>query len=350
MADFSVSGIHIAGIGCSLPKNELSNFDYDLLKENEKKLLVKTIGVETRRVASEGTTTTDLAIDAAEKLFTETKWDKDSIDLIVVVTQSRDFYLPSVGPIAQNKLGLSTKCMAFDVGLGCSGYVYGLSIVASMLKGSNWRRAILLAGDVSTVSCSYNDKSTYPLFGDAGTATFIENTEEDNLWSFDLNSDGSGEDAIKITHGCLRNLPSEESFIEKERGPGITRADLHLSLDGLEVFNFSISTIPKSIKTFLENNKLNKEDIDAFVMHQANLLMNETIRKKLKFTSEQTLYSIGKYGNTSSASIPLTICYNESHIKSRTKMLLSGFGVGLSWGNAYIELSKKPITMISDFD
>jgi len=350
MADFSVSGLQIAGIGCSIPKQEISNYDYDLLEESEKKLLVKTIGVETRRVASKGTTTTDLAIDAAEKLFVETKWDKESVDLIVVVTQSRDYYLPSVGPIVQDKLGLSTKCMAFDVGLGCSGYVYGLSIVASMLKGANWKRAILLAGDVSTISCSYNDKSTYPLFGDAGSATFIENTESGNNWIFNLNSDGSGEDAIKITHGCLRNLPNEESFIEKERAPGVTRADLHLALDGLEVFNFSITTIPKSIKQFLENYKLEQDNIDAFVMHQANLLMNETIRKKLKFTPDQTLYSIKKYGNTSSASIPLTICNNEGQIDKGDNMLLSGFGVGLSWGNAYIELDEKPITMISDFD
>lgn len=350
MAGFSTKGLQIVGISCSLPKQELSNFDYDLLEEKEKKLLVKTIGVETRRVASSGTTTTDLAIDAAEKLFVKTEWQKESVDLLVVVTQSRDYYLPSVGPISQNKLGLPKTCMSFDVGLGCSGYVYGLSIVASMLKGANWKRAILLAGDVSTISCSYNDKSTYPLFGDAGTATFIENISENNLWSFDLNTDGSGEDAIKITHGCLRNIPSEDSFIEKERAPGVIRADLHLSLNGLDVFNFSITTIPKSIQEFLERNSINNDAIDAFIMHQANLLMNETIRKKLKISEDKTLYSIQKYGNTSSASIPLTFCYNQEQIKSQAKLLLSGFGVGLSWGNAYIELGNKPITIITDYD
>lgn len=350
MSGFSVEGLQIRGISTSVPKEEVSNFDYDLLSASEKKMLVKTIGVETRRVAQAGTTTSDLAIHAANKLFDKTGWERDSVDLLVFVTQSRDYYLPSVGVVAQNKLGLSSSCMAFDIGLGCSGYVYGLSVISSLLSSSNWKRAILLVGDVSTISCSYNDKSTYPLFGDAGSATFVENTGGNNKWIFDLNSDGSGEDAIKITHGCLRNIPDETSFIEKERGPGIKRADLHLSLDGLEVFNFSISTVPKSIKRFLEENDSPIEKMDYFVMHQANLLMNETIRKKIKASVEQTPYSIKKYGNTSSASIPLTITTELGELKNRkSKLLLSGFGVGLSWANAILENDEIPFLLINDY-
>lgn len=343
-----IKGINIVGISAVVPQDIYSNFEYDLLSDAEKKMLVRTIGVEQRHVAGEGVTTSDLAIDAANKLFEKTEWDRGTVDVLVFVTQSRDYYLPSVGPIAQDRLKLPKSCMAFDVGLGCSGYVYGLNILASLLKANNLKRGILLAGDVSTISCSYNDRSSYPLFGDAATATFVEiDNESGSEVFFDLNSDGAGEDAIKIPAGGLRNKPSVEAFEEKKREDGNTRADFHLALNGVDIFNFSIGVVPKSVRSLLANFGLDIEDLDLFVMHQANLLMNETIRKKLKIETYKVPYSIRDYGNTSSASIPLTLSLEDEIINKN--ILLSGFGVGLSWANAFLRNVTIPYLITSTY-
>ena len=337
MAQFSISGVDIKGIAACVPKRVVSNFDYEVLSESERRMLVKTIGVETRRVAPKYTTTLDYACKAAEQLFEETGVDRSEIKLEIFVTQSRDYYLPSTALLAQQRLQLPQDCMAFDIGLGCSGYTYGLGVAASIMRSSGIQKALLLVGDVSTVTCSYNDTSTYPLFGDAGTATLLELTEQ-NEWNFAMYSDGSGEDAIKIPHGGMRHLLTADSLEERKREDGNYRADLHLQLDGLSVFNFSITKVPESVKLFLADNKTTPEQLDYFVMHQANKLMNESIRKKLKFNPDQVPYSLDRYGNTSSASITLTIVSELSDVMSEPKkMLLSGFGVGLSWGHALIQ-------------
>lgn len=342
-----VNGVNIVGVSSVVPSEVVSNQEYDLLSDVEKKMLIKTIGVETRHVANQGVTTSDLAIDAANKLFEKSGWEREGVDVLVFVTQSRDYYLPSVGPIAQNRLGLSKKCMSFDVGLGCSGYVYGLNILISLLKANNAKRGVLLAGDISTISCSYNDRSTYPLFGDAASATFVEmNDEKGSQVFFDLNTDGSGEDAIKIKTGGVRNRPSIEAFEEKKREDGNVRSDYNLVLNGVDIFNFSIGVVPKSLMSFFENFKLNVDDVDLFFMHQANLLMNESIRKKMNIDKNKVPYSIQKYGNTSSASIPLTMSSTEQDIINKD-ILLSGFGVGLSWANAYIKNVTIPYLITS---
>lgn len=343
-----VNGVNIVGISAVVPPDVYSNLEFDLLLDMEKKMLIKTIGVETRHVANNGITTSDLAVDAANKLFEKSGWERESVDVLVFVTQSRDYYLPSVGPIAQDRLQLSKGCMAFDVGLGCSGYVYGLNILASILKANNAKRGILLAGDISTISCSYNDRSAYPLFGDAATATFVELDEkEGSKIYFDLNTDGAGEDAIKIKAGGVRNRPSIEAFEEKKREDGNIRSDYNLALNGVDIFNFSIGVVPKSLMSFFEKYELNVDDVDSFFMHQANLLMNETIRKKMKIDKSKVPYSIQKYGNTSSASIPLTMALEDAIIKKN--VLLSGFGVGLSWANAYLQNVTIPHLITSTY-
>lgn len=344
-----IEGINIVGISTVVPPDVYSNLEYDLLNDVERKMMIKTIGVEQRYVAKEGVTTSDLAVDAANKLFKETGWKKEDVDVLIFVTQSRDYYLPSVGPIAQDRLGLPKTCMSFDVGLGCSGYVYGLNILTSLLKANNRKKGVLLAGDISTISCSYNDTSSYPLFGDAATATFIEiNEGAGGSIYFDLNSDGAGENAIKIKAGGLRNRPSIESFEEKEHEDGNVRSDFHLALKGIDIFNFSVGVVPKSVIFFCERYNLNIDDIDLFVMHQANFLMNETIRKKLKIDKSKVPYSIHEYGNTSSASIPLTLSL-EGEIKGEN-ILLSGFGVGLSWANAFLKNVTIPYLITSTFN
>ncbi len=340
MAFFSIQDIAVKGIAAAVPSNVVSNWDYDLLTESEKKLLIKTTGVEQRRMVLPGMTTSDLCFEAAEKLLKELHWKKEEIDILIFVSQSTDYYLPATAIILQDRLGLSKSCMAFDIGLGCSGYVYGLSVISGMMKATGLKKGLLMVGDISTATCSNEDKSTYPLFGDAGTVTALQYEENAKSIRFDLNSDGSGKDAIIIPHGGLRNLASPESFVKEEIAPGIVRSKMDLALNGLDVFNFSIKEVPNSLKEFLEKIGTTTESYDYFVMHQANKLMNETIRKKMKFAPEKVPYSISKYGNTSSASIPLTIVSELSNDlkNSEKKLLLAGFGVGLSWGSVSLNL------------
>lgn len=342
MPFFSISQVKISGIAAAVPKQVESNWDYNQLSISEKKLLVKTTGVETRRVAPKGLTTSDLCFEAAEQLLKELEWNKADIDVLVFLSQSRDYYLPATAIILQDRLGLSTNCMAFDIGLGCSGYPYGISVVSSLLKNMGLKKALLMMGDISSATCAKEDKSTYPLFGDAGSVTALEFDEKAKPMQFQLNSKGSGYKSIIIKDGGIRNLINKESFIKEEIADGIKRCNLNLALNGLDVFNFSITDVPKSLKVFLEKTKSASDDYDYFIMHQANKLMNETIRKKLNFEIEKVPYSIKDFGNTSSASIPLTLVTQlQAQIKnSKLKLLLSGFGVGLSWGIVSLEINK----------
>ena len=334
-----IQSVAVRGLAAAVPKEVSKNMDYDLLTDQEKKLLIKTIGVEERRIVGDsGITTADLCQASAEKLMDELGWSEDSVDLLVFVSQSPDYYLPASSIILQHRLGLPSSCMAFDVGLGCSGFVYGLSIVSSMIQSMGLGRALLLAGDVSSVTSNYQDKSTYPLFGDAGTACALEFDEKAEDMTFHMSSDGSGEEAIKIPHGGIKHRVSKSSFELSNYGQGINRTPLDLQLDGLKVFNFSITRVPTSLKELMAHVGANPQDVDGLIMHQANKLMNETIRRKLKVSREHTFYSITNYGNTSSASIPLTIVdqCRDALKQSKWRLLLAGFGVGLSWASAWV--------------
>lgn len=341
MAYFKINNVQISGVSAAVPKAVESNWDYDILSETEKKLLIKTTGVEEKRRAPKGMTTSDLCFAAATKLIADLDWNATDIDILIFVSQSSDYYLPATAIILQDKLGLNKSSIAFDVGLGCSGFVYGLSVISSMMSAAGLKKGLLMVGDISSATCSSLDKSTYPLFGDAGTVTALEVNANAPTISFDLFSDGSGFESIIIPHGGARNLISKESFDMKELSPGITRSNLNLALDGLEVFNFSLREVPKAVKEFMIKNIQSVEDYDYFVMHQANKLMNESIRKKVGFPVEKTPYTLSKFGNTSSASIPLTIVSQlKNNISNNSKnILITGFGVGLSWGVCSLPLS-----------
>lgn len=339
MPIFSVPKVRIKGIAAAVPEFEYNNSQYDWIDEKERNLLIKTIGVEKRRIARLGTATSDLCFAATEKLLDELQWNKEEINAVILVSQTFDYQIPSTAIILQDRLGISKDCLAFDINLGCSGYVYGLSVIGSIMSTSGIKKALMMTGDVSTLNASYKDKSVYPLFGDAGTVTALEFDESAPQMHFNLKSDGSGYDAIYVQDGGMRNFVNEESLKLKKIDEGIYRSRIQISLNGLEVFNFTLKEVKPNVKELMEHLNIEVDDVDQFVFHQANLLMNETIRKKIKIPAEKYPYSIKKYGNTSSASVPLTIL-SELSDKARAgklKMMLSGFGVGLSWGSALIE-------------
>ena len=338
MAIFSTYNTRIAGISACVPKKEISNEDYTWVSEKERNALIKTVGVETKRVVSKGTSTSDLCYVASEKLISELNWNKSEIDVVIFISQSKDYLIPHNSAILQDRLGLSTSCMAFDIGLGCSSFVYGLSVINSLLSAGQLKKGLLLMGDISSLG-SYRDKSTYPLFGDAGTATAVEYHSGSSEMHFNLQTDGTGYDAIIIPDGGMRNPTTKKSLDYRKIDKGIIRNNLQIVLNGIEVFNFSLREVTPNILTLL--NKLEKtvDDYDYFILHQANKLMNNSIRMKLKADKTKFPLSLAKYGNTSSATIPLTMVteINKPLQSQRLKLVLSGFGVGLSWGSVVLE-------------
>lgn len=330
--------IRIAGISAAVPKEVESNYDYNWISKKARAELIKTTGVEFRHVSHKGKTTSDLCEPAAEKLIEELGWDKNEIQLLIFISQSRDYITPPTACLLQNKLGLPKTTIALDVVMGCSAYNYGLSVAAGMMQGGFVKKALLMMGDIASLG-SYRDKSTYPLFGDAGTVTALEYSQDAADMYFNLQTDGSGFDAIWIPYGGFRNPPSKEAITYKRFEKGIIRAGLHIALDGMKVFEFALREVVPNIKHLLKFSGTELQMFDYLVLHQANLLINETIRKMLRVEQEKVPYSIRKYGNTSSASIPLTIVseLREKVTTGKYKMLLAGFGVGLSWGSTIIE-------------
>ena len=348
MATFSISDIAIKGISCCVPKNTQLNRELTLMSADEIEKFIEATGVEERRIADENICTSDLCYHAAEKLISELNWKKEDIEILVFVSQTADFILPNTSTILQDRLGISQNCVAFDVPLGCSGYVYGISIIAGIMKGTGLKRGLLLAGDTSSKLLSINDKSTVPLFGDAGSATAFEMDSTTNKLLFDLGTDGSGKEAIILKDGGSRNRITKESLEYEESDSGIKRNACHLVLEGMDVFSFGISQAPKTVNLLLDKFELNKDNIDYFIFHQANLMMNKMIIKKLKIPQEKVPYSLQKYGNTSSATIPLTIALNlkEQLMNTKKDVIVCGFGVGLSWGTAKISFDNLLVTDI----
>jgi len=339
MALFEISDVRIAGVSACVPKKRLSNQDYDWITQKERDQLISMIGVETRHVAEPGQTTSDLCFQAAEQLLGKLGWERSEINLLVFVSQSRDYIIPSTSAILQDRLELPKTCLAIDINLGCSGYVYGLSVISSLLKTTGLQKGLLLVGDLSNVTSCYRDKSTYPLFGDAGTATALEISPGFAPMQFNLQTDGSGYEAIIIRDGGVRNLATKKSFTIKKYGEGIYHSRLHIALNGIEVFNFSLREVVPNIKTTLKHFSRALDEFDFLLFHQANRLINETLRKMLKVDPSRVPYSLHDFGNTSCSSIPLTMVtqIRRALEEKPQKLLLSAFGIGLSWGTVLIE-------------
>jgi 3-oxoacyl-[acyl-carrier-protein] synthase-3 len=296
MALFTIPRIRISGMAACVPSQVVSNADYRWVSVKEREQLIKTVGVETKRVAPDGTTTSDLCIKAAGKLLEDLGWNREEIQLIIFVSQARDYLIPATAGIIQDRLGLSKSTISIDINLGCSGFVYGLSVMGSIMNTTGIKKGLLMVGDIAHVNASYRDKSTYPLFGDAGTITALEISEDAQQMHFNLQGDGAGYKAIMIPDGGFRNLINRSSFDYKKYGEGIHRHRLHVALDGIEVFNFSLREVVPNMKTLLKFAGKELGEFDFVVFHQANRLINETLRKMLKLEPEKVPYSIQKYG------------------------------------------------------
>jgi 3-oxoacyl-[acyl-carrier-protein] synthase-3 len=341
MAFFKIENVKISGISACVPKEIEENNSYPLFENEGVKNFIATTGVERKRMSPENICTSDLCVTAAKVLITELQWKKEDISVLVFVTQTPDYILPATSPIMQDRLGLTKGCYTLDISLGCSGWVYGMSVVAGLLKAlfpqDVAAKALLLTGETTSKTSSKEDKSAYPLFGDAGTATALEYGIDVGPMLFGMNSDGSGYKAIIINDGGYRNPISPTSLDKVTRGEGIASNNTQVILEGMDVFSFGIKEAPKSVNALIEYFDLNKDQIDYITFHQANLFMNEQIRKKLKLPSEKVPYSLRDFGNTSSASIPLTFVtqIRDELREKKLSHIACGFGVGLSWGSMY---------------
>ena len=267
-------------------------------------------------------------------MIADLSWNKEEIEALIFVSQTADYVLPATSCILQDRLGLSKECYASDIALGCSGWVYGLSSVVSLMSSGMIKKALLLVGDAKKRAEGPRD----PLFGHAGTVTAIEYCEGAKGFDFHFGTDGSGYDAIITPDGGSRNQVSPKSF-ELEEIEGKMMHRMQTRMKGMDVFSFGISTAPKSIKKLSEHFGFNYLDYDYFVFHQANMKMNNMIAKKLKLAPEKVPSCMRYFGNTSSASIPLTIVTElKGKFESKpTKFICCGFGVGLSWGTVAFE-------------
>lgn len=338
MAFFKISNVRIAGFSACVPKTIEDNLDYSLFQGDEAEKFVQSTGVRFRRRANEQTTTSDLCYHAAERLVADLNWAKSEIDALIFVSQTPDFITPATACILQERLGLSTTCYAMDISSGCSGWVYGLSTLAALMQTGGIRKALLLVGDTTLRTCSATDKSTWPLFGDAGAVTALEFSEKASPLCFQMGTDGSGMEAIIIPDGGLRHPFNEQSLKMEQFEEGIERNRLQTVLNGMDVFSFGINIVPQSIKQLTDHFGIEISAIDLLVFHQANLFMLEKIRKKVGIPSEKVPYSLHHFGNTSSATIPLTfVVACTDQLKSPQRIIASGFGVGLSWASVYIE-------------
>lgn len=348
MAFLEFKNVRIAGVSAGVPKSVFCNLDIkDMSSEYDAASFVETTGVKERRI-DERMTTSDLCVPAAEKLIADLAWEKSEIDALIFVSQTTDYYLPATACIVQERLGLSRECYATDVVIGCSGWVYGMSIVASLLANGSIKKALLMAGDAKR-HVSTND----PLFGFAGTVTALEYKEGAAGFKFHFGTDGSGYDAIIIPDGGCRNQISDKSFKIEETGEGGRATNrLQTRMKGMDVFSFGITTAPKSIKRLAEHFGFDYLDMDYYVFHQANMKMNNLIVKKLKLDPDKVPSCMYEFGNTSSASIPLTIVTQlKGKCESKpSKFLCCGFGVGLSWGTVVFEAEDMVISDLVEVD
>lgn len=347
MAIIKYKNVGIKAMSACVPQKIVYNKDLGyLIPEEEIEKTIQNIGVVERRVVDDDVCASDLCYKAAIKLMEDNEIDPNSIDVLLFMSQTSDYRIPATAPILQHRLGLSNDTLCLDLSLGCSGFVFALS--TAYAYANMGLRVLLLDGETFSKIVNKRDKVDWPLYGDGATATLVEQGDfEESV--FILKSDGSGKDSVIIRDG-MRNKITPESCIEKEEEEGNIRTGLEVFMDGMAVFNFAMKRVPKSIKEIVEVSGTTMEDIDWLVFHQANKFMTDFFTKKLKFNPEKVPYCIQKYGNTSSTSVPLTIV-SELHdkLKDGDRVVMSGFGAGLSWGTVRVVFNGCKISPVIEY-
>lgn len=353
MAFLEYSGIGITAMSAAVPKHVIRNLEYtEYWSEEEARAIVEKTGIVERRFADMDTCSSDLCLAAAEKLIEDNDIDKSEIDLLIFISQTPDYRMPATSVTLQHRLGLSHSTIAFDINLGCSAFLYGLSVAYGMMQGGSIRKALILDGETRSKVYSPHDRRSAFLFGDGGVAALIERDEKFGRSLFSLNSDGSRAELIMIPAGGYRKMSSAETVVEKVVDEfGNRRSEEQGYMMGGDVFNFVIREIPKDIKSTLAYAGKTMEDFDYIVFHQANNFINSYIARKMKMNNEIIPSTIDKYGNTSSVSVPLTIVSElKDKLNGRKELLLSAFGVGMTWATGIVPFVDCKISEIVEVE
>ncbi len=330
--------VFIKGISYYLPEMVVSN--EELLKEfpewSVDKVAAK-VGVNSRHLASAEETAGDLAEKAARKLFDEYNIDPKSIDFVMLCTQSPDYFLPSTSCILQNRLGIPTSAGAFDYNLGCSGCVYGLAIAKGLVSAGIAKNVLLLTAETYQKYLHPLDKSNRSIFGDGAAACLISTEGFAEIGEFSLGTDGSGAENLILRSGAARQ--PQKTSLETTDDDGHIRRDDYLYMDGSSIFNFTLEAVPAMMKQILEKNRLQKDEVDYYVFHQANKFMLNTIRKVCTLPKDNFYINLEETGNTVSSTVMIALKDNiiNGSIHSGMSVMVSGFGVGLSWGGTILK-------------
>lgn len=334
MSQSEIRNCRVAGISsCSPSKIYNNREDSTQFAKIDVEKVVSLAGIVERHICDDSTCSSDLCYKSAEDIIEKLGWDKDTIDGLIFITQSPDYFLPSTSCVLHERLGLPDNCAAFDIGLGCSGYPYGIWMAAMMLNSSH-KRILVLHGETPSHFTSPDDKVTFLLFGDAGSATALEYDENKNApWHFTFGTDGKGFEDLIIYSGGFR-----KRFDENKR-------QHYLYMKGTNLFNFTIKKIPSLIQDTLNISDKKIEDIDYFIFHQSNKYMMKHLLKKCGIKEAQAPIILDRFGNTGGPSVPLTITQtlNNKLIDKPVSLMLLGYGVGLSWSAALLELDKHAI-------
>lgn len=339
MAFLKFEGVGITALAAAVPHTVIENLKYtQYFPEDQVKEIVEKVGIYERRFADENTCSSDLCFAAAEKLIADNNIDRNEIDLLIFISQTGDYRMPATSVLLQDRLGLRNSTIAFDINLGCSAFIYGLTVAYSMMNNTGLRKALILDGETRSKVYSPKDRRSAFLFGDGGVAALVERDEKFGTSYFSLNSDGSRGDLIKINGGGYRMPSSAETIKEKVVDEyGNIRSEEQGYMNGGDVFNFVIREIPKDMKNLIAFSGQDIQTLDYYVFHQANNFINSYLAKKLKLDTSKIPSTIAKYGNTSSVSVPLTIVDQlKDKMDGEKKLFLSAFGVGMTWANAIV--------------
>ena len=328
----------IQAVEYSLPEASLTNDDLSSIHPEWKvDKLSRSTGIVSRQLAMDNVLSSDLATSAARVLFDRHHIDPREIDYLILCTQSPDFALPTTACIVHGQLDMRTDVGAIDITLGCSGYVYALGLAKALIESGQVRNVLVLTAETHSKFANPDDKATRPIFGDGGTASLVSNdlTGERSLEGFTLRTDGAGGPNLVVPSGGLR--PGETYSIGSSAGSrGLTSNGYDMFMDGVEIFNFTLRVVPQCVADVLERANIGMEDVDLFIFHQANGFLIEHLRKKLEIPPERFVVALENYGNTGSSTIPIALAdsVKSGRVRRGDRVMLVGFGVGLSWGGA----------------
>lgn len=352
MALWEIKNVALRGVTGTVPNHAVKTAEFDVLSPEEAEVFDNTVGIKNRYIGTDDVCASDLCYDAAVRLIDSLGWEKDSIDILIFASVTGDYKTPPTSGILQHRLGLPTTTFVLDIPMGCCGSVYAINVAGNLLSAGSAKRALLLVGDTALRMGSMKDKSRVPLFGDCGTAMALEYDADADDIIIDFNTLGEKYEALMTPHGGFRHPITKDSFIEEDFGNGIVRAPKDTLINGMDVLSFAISRPPVSIKKLMEKYQLNTENVDFFLIHQANKLIVDRIVKKLKLPLDKVPYDLQEFGNLGGASIPMLMTYNLSNeLKSRPLTLVcSAFGLGLTWATMVIKTRQMVVLPINRFN